>query len=159
MSKKNQPFSRRNSSWADLSIYHSPRPLSIAFTSAFKASSSSSHSQVSSISSPHFTHAPRTLRTLLAFAVLSLNVNVINDLNCIASLHRMPAGLKCSRVGFYITTFWLTMNIPSCFFIPVGKPLYPTKISISSFHSYLKSFAWKPLRKNLFSLYISVIRA
>ena len=35
--------------------------------------------------------APNTLSTLFAFAVFSLNVNVINDLNCIASLHRMPA--------------------------------------------------------------------
>ena len=30
---------------------------------------------------------------------------VIKDLNCIASLHRIPAGLRCSPVGFLITTF------------------------------------------------------
>ena len=35
--------------------------------------------------------------------------NVIRDLNCIASLHRLPAGLRGSPVGFLIVTFWLTM--------------------------------------------------
>ena len=87
---------------------YSPSPLSTAPTIAFMASSSSSPSQISSISSPDFTHAPRTLNTLFAFAaVSSLYMNSTLHLYLLAMLQNIPAGLRCSPVGFVIVTFCL----------------------------------------------------
>lgn len=87
---------------------YSPSPLSTAPTIAFMASSSSSPSQISSISSTDFTHAPRTLNTLFAFAaVSSLYMNSTLHLYLLAMLQNIPAGLRCSPVGFVIVTFCL----------------------------------------------------
>src|SRR5574344_1430562 len=94
--------------------------------SAFNASSSSMPSQTNSTSSPHFTHAPSTLSTLLALAVFSLHVNVINDLYCIASLQRIPAGRRCKPVGFFTVTFRLTIisNTSNSFYEKSHRQLY-----------------------------------
>ena len=91
-----------------ITFSYSPSPLSTASTIAFMASSSSSPSQISSISSPAFTHAPRTLNTLFAFAaVSSLYMNSTLHLYLLAMLQNIPAGLRCSPVGFVIVTFCL----------------------------------------------------
>lgn len=91
-----------------ITFSYSPSPLSTASTIAFMASSSSSPSQISSISSPDFTHAPRTLNTLFAFAaVSSLYMNSTLHLYLLAMLQNIPAGLRCSPVGFVIVTFCL----------------------------------------------------
>ena len=89
-----------------ITFSYSPSPLSTASIIAFMASSSSSPSQISSISSPDFTHAPRTLNTLFAFAaVSSLYMNSTLHLYLLAILQNIPAGLRCSPVGFVIVTF------------------------------------------------------
>ena len=91
-----------------ITFSYSPSPLSTASIIAFMASSSSSQSQISSISSPDFTHAPRTLNTLFAFAaVSSLYMNSTLHLYLLAMLQNIPAGLRCSPVGFVIVTFCL----------------------------------------------------
>lgn len=91
-----------------ITFSYSPSPLSTASIIAFMASSSSSPSQISSISSPDFTHAPRTLNTLFAFAaVSSLYRNSTLHLYLLAILQNIPAGLRCSPVGFVIVTFCL----------------------------------------------------
>ena len=91
-----------------ITFSYSPIPLSTASIIAFMASSSSSPSQISSISSPDFTHAPRTLNTLFAFAaVSSLYMNSTLHLYLLAMLQNIPAGLRCSPVGFVIVTFCL----------------------------------------------------
>ena len=91
-----------------ITFSYSPSPLSTASIIAFMASSSSSPSQISSISSPDFTHAPRTLNTLFAFAaVSSLYMNSTLHLYLLAMLQNIPAGLRCSPVGFVIVTFCL----------------------------------------------------
>ena len=55
-----------------------------------------------------FTHAPRTLNTLFAFAaVSSLYMNSTLHLYLLAMLQNIPAGLRCSPVGFVIATFCL----------------------------------------------------
>lgn len=91
-----------------ITFSYSPSPLSTASIIAFIASSSSSPSQISSISSPDFTHAPRTLNTLFAFAaVSSLYMNSTLHLYLLAMLQNIPAGLRCSPVGFVIVTFCL----------------------------------------------------
>lgn len=91
-----------------ITFSYSPSPLSTASIIAFMASSSSSPSQISSISSPDFTHAPRTLTTLFAFAaVSSLYMNSTLHLYLLAMLQNIPAGLRCSPVGFVIVTFCL----------------------------------------------------
>lgn len=91
-----------------ITFSYSPSPLSTASTIALMASSSSSPSQISSISSPDFTHAPRTLNTLFAFAaVSSLYMNSTLHLYLLAMLQNIPAGLRCSPVGFVIVTFCL----------------------------------------------------
>lgn len=91
-----------------ITFSYSPSPLSTASTIALMASSSSSPSQISSISSPNFTHAPRTLNTLFAFAaVSSLYMNSTLHLYLLAMLQNIPAGLRCSPVGFVIVTFCL----------------------------------------------------
>lgn len=91
-----------------ITFFYSPSPLSTASIIAFMASSSSSPSQISSISSPDFTHAPRTLNTLFAFAaVSSLYMNSTLHLYLLAMLQNIPAGLRCSPVGFVIVTFCL----------------------------------------------------
>ena len=91
-----------------ITFSYSPSPLSTASIIAFMASSSSSPSQISSISSPDFTHAPRTLNTLFAFAaVSSLYMNTTLHLYLLAMLQNIPAGLRCSPVGFVIVTFCL----------------------------------------------------
>lgn len=91
-----------------ITFSYSPSPLSTASIIAFMASSSSSPSQISSISSPDFTHAPRTLNTLFAFAaVSSLYMNSTLHLYLVAMLQNIPAGLRCSPVGFVIVTFCL----------------------------------------------------
>lgn len=91
-----------------ITFSYSPSPLSTASIIAFMASSSSSPSQISSISSPNFTHAPRTLNTLFAFAaVSSLYMNSTLHLYLLAMLQNIPAGLRCSPVGFVIVTFCL----------------------------------------------------
>ena len=91
-----------------ITFSYSPSQLSTASIIAFMASSSSSPSQISSISSPDFTHAPRTLNTLFAFAaVSSLYINSTLHLYLLAMLQNIPAGLRCSPVGFVIVTFCL----------------------------------------------------
>lgn len=91
-----------------ITFSYSPSQLSTASIIAFMASSSSSPSQISSISSPDFTHAPRTLNTLFAFAaVSSLYMNSTLHLYLLAMLQNIPAGLRCSPVGFVIVTFCL----------------------------------------------------
>lgn len=91
-----------------ITFSYSPSPLSTASIIAFMASSSSSPSQISSISSPDFTHAPRTLNTLFTFAaVSSLYMNSTLHLYLLAMLQNIPAGLRCSPVGFVIVTFCL----------------------------------------------------
>lgn len=91
-----------------ITFSYSPSPLSTASIIAFMASSSSSPSQISSISSLDFTHAPRTLNTLFAFAaVSSLYMNSTLHLYLLAMLQNIPAGLRCSPVGFVIVTFCL----------------------------------------------------
>ena len=91
-----------------ITFSYSPSPLSTASTIALMASSSSSPTQISSISSPNFTHAPRTLNTLFAFAaVSSLYMNSTLHLYLLAMLQNIPAGLRCSPVGFVIVTFCL----------------------------------------------------
>ena len=91
-----------------ITFSYSPSPLSTASIIAFMASSSSSPSQISSISSPDFTHAPRTLNTLFAFAaVSSLYMNSTLHLYLLAMLQNIPAGLRCSPVGFVIVSFCL----------------------------------------------------
>ena len=91
-----------------ITFSYSPSPLSTASTIALMASSSSYPSQISSISSPNFTHAPRTLNTLFAFAaVSSLYMNSTLHLYLLAMLQNIPAGLRCSPVGFVIVTFCL----------------------------------------------------
>ena len=91
-----------------ITFSYSPSPLSTASTIALMASSSSSPSQISSISSPNFTHAPRTLNTLFAFAaVSSLYMNSTLHLYLLAMLQNIPAGRRCSPVGFVIVTFCL----------------------------------------------------
>ena len=91
-----------------ITFSYSPSPLSTASTIALMASSSSSPSQISAISSPNFTHAPRTLNTLFAFAaVSSLYMNSTLHLYLLAMLQNIPAGLRCSPVGFVIVTFCL----------------------------------------------------
>ena len=91
-----------------ITFSYSPSPLSTASIIAFMASSSSSPSQISSISSPDFTHAPRTLNTLFAFAAVSLlYMNSTLHLYLLAMLQNIPAGLRCSPVGFVIVTFCL----------------------------------------------------
>ena len=60
------------------------------------------------VASPNFTHAPRTLNTLFAFAaVSSLYMNSTLHLYLLAMLQNIPAGLRCSPVGFVIVTFCL----------------------------------------------------
>ena len=91
-----------------ITFSYSPSPLSTASIIAFMASSSSSPSQISSISSPDFTHAPRTLNALFVFAaVSSLYMNSTLHLYLLAMLQNIPAGLRCSPVGFVIVTFCL----------------------------------------------------
>ena len=91
-----------------ITFSYSPSPLSTASIIAFMASSSSSPSQISSISSPDFTHAPRTLNTPFAIAaVSSFYMNSTLHLYLLAMLQNIPAGLRCSPVGFVIVTFCL----------------------------------------------------
>ena len=52
------------------------------------------------------------LSTLFAFAVFPLYSKVILLLYFIASLHKFPAGRKCSPVGLIIFTFWDTIRTP-----------------------------------------------
>lgn len=93
--------------------HYASKPLWKRWAISFIASTSSCPVQITSMLSPNLIPAPRIDRTLLALASFSpLYLNVICESYFCAVSQSMPAGRRCSPVGFTIWNFFATMSTP-----------------------------------------------